>query len=230
MYFVVLCVIFIISPFAKAEEKQDSVSSTDHKLLVLQWKVSHPRNTDRISLIFRQDTVELVTNTSSYQKDKIARLGRFTSPLNTSLKKVKSQVSRYYIQLKKTVPFTSLIKEARFKPPVNPHAPVLSINEEKIRYGQPYFKSMADIIYKVWEYQWTCMECASYKKEKKSIIRTMKRRPSDLKTETTSKKSGAVKNQWDISKKRFSKKWLNCIPKGKKKVECVDPEFGIFEI
>ena len=205
--------------FAKAETKK-TISSSNNKPLVLQWEVSHSRNTDQISLIFRQRSVELVTNTSSYQKDgKIVRLGRFESPLNARLKELKEQVRRYYIQLRKTVPMSSLIKDSRFKSPVDPHAPVLHINEEKIKYGQVYFKPLANIIYKVWGHQWTCVECAVYEKKEKSIVRTVKRIKSESKSEPASKikKTAKVKKQWEKSKQRFSRKLLDCVPKGKKR-------------
>ena len=222
---------WLFSFFIKAET-QKIVSSSNNKPLVLQWEVSHSRNTDQISLIFKQRSVELVTNTSSYQKSKVARLGRFVSPLNARLKELKEQVNQYYVQLRKTVPVSSLIKDSRFKPPVDPHAPLLRINEEKIKYGQAYFKPLANIIYKVWGHQWTCVECALYEKKEKSIVRTVKRIKSESESEPASriKKMAEVKKQWKKSKQRFSRKLLDCVPKGKNEIECIDPQFGIFEI
>lgn len=218
-------------PFAKAETTKGVLSSSDKKPLVLQWEVSHPRNTDQISLIFKQKTVELVTNTSSYQNGRIARLGRFESPLNSKLKTIKEEVKRYYVQLRKTVPVSSLIKDPRFQEATraDPHAPVLHINKEEIDNKHAYFKPLANIIYKIWEHNWTCRECALYKKEKKIIVRTVKRRSLQSKTATKEKKSKG-KKQGEISKQRIPGKLFNCIPKGKNKVECVDPQFGIFEI
>ena len=79
----------VLFPPAKAETEKKVSSSSEKKPLVLQWEVSHSRNTDQISLIFRQKSVELVTNTSSYQKGRVARLGRFAFPLNSKLKAIK---------------------------------------------------------------------------------------------------------------------------------------------
>ena len=221
---------FILLPFAKAEERK-VVSTSEKKPLVLQWEVSHSRNRDQISLIFRQKYVELVTNTSSYQKGKITRLGRFKSPLNSELKTLRDQIKWYYVQLRKTVPVSSLIKDSRFQATVrDPHAPVLRINEEEVKDGQTYFKPLANIIYKVWEHKWTCIECASYKQQKEFIIRTMKKMNLRSTTVVKTKGSDKTQKQWKTSKQKLPKKLLNCVPKGKSRVECVDPQFGIFEI
>ena len=232
--FLVLCCVFLI-PFAySADTRTEELKSfpLDKRPLVLQWEVSHSRNTDQISLIFREKTVELVTNTSSYQKGKVVRLGRFESPLTVELKDLKDQVGRYYARLKKTVPLSSLIKDPRVQASVDPHAPVLRISEEEIQSGHAYFKPLALIIYQIWEREWTCVECATYKKTRKSIIRTVKKLKQGLKRSADKKKAhGKIsKNQWNERKQNFSKKLLNCIPKEKKRVECIDPQFGIFEI
>lgn len=216
----------VLFPFPQAEIEKSISPSPDKKPLVLQWEVSHPRNTDQISLIFRQKSVELVTNTSSYQKSRVARLGRFISPLNSQLKAIKEQINRYYIQSQKTVPVSSLIKDPRFQEAtrMDPHAPVLRINKEEIHDEQDHFKPLANIIYKIWEHNWTCIECALYKKKKKFVVRILK-----SKTATKEKNSNA-KKQGKTSKQIIPGKLFNCIPKGKNKVECVDPQFGIFEI
>ena len=198
------------------------------KPLVLQWEVSHPRNTDQISLIFRRNMVELVTNTSSYQKGKPVRLGRFQSPLTPELKMIKEQIKRHRTKLKQTVPVLSLIKDPRIpRPKPDPHAPLLRINEETIQERSPHFKSLAPVIYQIWEHKWTCVECATYKKRRKSIIRTVKKLKS---AKDSPKKTKKKKTKWNTTKQRFLKKFFNCVPKGKKKVECVDSQFGIFEI
>lgn len=221
-----LCFLLTFPVYSKNQNRVPP--SIKIKPLVLQWEVSHPRNTDQISLIFRENTVELVTNTSSYQKDKKIRLGRFQSPLTLELKMIKEQIKRHRTRLKQTVPVLSLIKDSRIprlKP--DPHAPLLRINEETIQAGSPHFKSLAPIIYEIWEQEWTCVECATYKKRRKSIIRTIKKLKSSKDSPKNTKKS---KNKWSTTKQRFLKKFFNCVPKEKKKVECVDSQFGIFEI
>ena len=230
--FLAFCFLLIPAAYSKIPSKERAASSTDKTPLVLQWEVSHPRNTDQISLIFRKDTVELVTNTSSYQKDKKVHLGQFESSLTLELKDLKEQIGHYYNRLKKTVPMSSLIKDSRIRPTVDPHTPVLRISEEEIQTGHPYFEPLASIIYQVWEREWLCVECATYKKKHKSIVRTVKKLKSNLKETMDQEKvqSKSSKNQWEKSKRSFSKKLLNCVPKGKKKIECIDPKFGIFEI
>ena len=94
-----LLIPLIYSATSKAEEANPVLLSANKKPLVLQWEVSHPRNTDQISLIFREKKVELVTNTSSYQKGKGVSLGRFESSLNPELKELKEQVGRYYARM-----------------------------------------------------------------------------------------------------------------------------------
>lgn len=221
----------VLFSFAETEKGKQALDSSDKSPLVLQWKVSHPRNRDQISLVFKEKSVELVTNTSSYQKDKVARLGRFESPLSPELKTLKEKVNRYYLHLKKTVPVSSLIKVPQLQATVvDPHAPVLHINEEVIYNEQTSFKPLAKIIYNIWEHKWICIECALYKKEKKSIVRIVKKRSLHIETAVKTQDSDNTTEQWETHKKILSRKLLSCIPKGKDKVECVDPQFGIFAI
>ena len=231
LYSLIFLLSLILFPVAKTEANKEG-SSSKERPLVLQWEVSHPRNKDQISLIFRKEYVELVTNTSSYQKEKVVLLGQFKSPLTSELKKLKNKIKLYYIQLQKTVPVSSLIKDSRFQQAsaVNPHAPVLRINEEEIKDEQAYFSSLSKVIYKVWKHKWICMECASYKKQKKNIIRTVKKLKSKNVTSVNIKGSGKAKEQWETSTQKFPIKIFNCVSVGKSKIECIDPKFGIFKI
>ena len=184
---------FVLFSFAETEKGNRELHSSGKKPLVLQWEVSHPRNEDQISLIFREKSVELVTNTSSYQKSKVARLGRFESPLNPELKALKEQVNRYYLHLQKTVPISSLIKVPQLQNiVVDPHAPVLRINKEVIHNEQDAFRPLAKIIYNIWKHKWICIECALYKKEKKSIVRVVKKRNPNIKIQDSGKTKKAV--------------------------------------
>ena len=230
----VLCFLLVPIVYANTLVQEKPKLSPIKPPLVLQWEVSHLRNTDQISLIFKQKTVELVTNTSSYQKDKIVRLGHFKSPLNFELKELKEQVKRYYVRLKKTVPISQLIKDPRVRPSTDPHTPVLRINEEEIHNQHPYFKPLVSIIYQVWNRKWLCIECATYNKKRKAIVRTVRKlklNPKEKETTVKGKTQSMVsKNQWEEKERSFPKKLLNCIRKVKKKMECIDPQFGIFEI
>ena len=207
LYSIIFLLSFILVSIVRAETKK-VISASNDRPLVLQWEVSHSRNRDQISLIFRQEYVELVINTSIYQKGKIAHLGRFKSPLTSELKILKNQIKWYYVQLKKTVPVSSLIKDSRFQKAlvVDPHASVLRINEEEIKDGQTYFKPLSKVIYKVWEHKWTCIECASYKQQKEFIIRTVKKLKSKGKTVVKAEDSGKAEEQWEISTQKLPKK------------------------
>ena len=202
--------------------------------LVLQWEVSHPRNTDQISLIFRPTKVELVTNVSFYKKGQKVRLGRFQSPLTPNWQAIKKRVSRYQRELKKTVPLSTLIKDDRVKPHHKPHAPILRLDAEVIHEGSAYFKELTTIIHEVLNHQWSCVECAEYQRQKKAIIRTIKKQVNKNQNlpNTANKQKGPTKSspKWKTHKKTFTLKELNCVSKGQGKVECVDQAFGVFEI
>ena len=181
------------------------------KPLILQMEVSHPRNTDQISLIFKGNKVQLVTNTSSYQKGRV-RLGVFHHPLNGKLTALRNSIEQYRQRLQKNPPKESLHV---------PHAPVLYINEQEIRHGHPYFKTLERIFYKVWETPWRCTTCAEYTKKQNAIVRILKTNKAESK-----KKAKGQKKKRTV----FSKKALNCRNVGKNKLECIDPSFGIFEL
>lgn len=231
-YFILYFLLIPTSHTKTLVQENPTLSPTDTTPLVFQWEVSHLRNIDQISLIFKQKTVELVTNTSSYQKKETVRLGHFESPINFDLRELKEQIERYYVRLKKTVPISQLIKDDRVRPSTDPHTSVLRINEEEIPSEHPYFKPLSSIIHQVWNREWLCIECAIYKKNRKAIIRTVKKRKPNLKEKTDKEKNqkAIVKNQWEEKEQSFSKKLLNCIPKSKRKMECIDLQFGIFEI
>ena len=200
--------------------------SEKEKPLVLQWEVSHPRNVDQISIIFRKKQIELVTNTSVFQKGSNIHLGRFKAPLQAKWVLKKAWVEQYYKQLKKTVPLLDLVvKDSHTLPfslnQVNPHAPILRIQEKTVQEQSAYFKLPFKIIQEAWNHKWTCTQCASYKKTKKHIVRTVK---------LLQKESSYTKDpKWKVQTQRFPKKMFKCITKNNT-VECIDPQYGIFEL
>ena len=214
---------FLLIIFLQTTFSQKVTAVANFKPLVLQWKVSHPRNTDQVSLIFRQKTVELVVNTSIWQKEKNhPRLGHFASNMTLKLKSLKKEIEQFHTRLKKTISVLSLIKDPRFQPLPSSHAPTLRINKEEIKEDHPYFQPLIHIIQKVWQIKWTCLECAIYQKEGNAILRTVKNPFLTV----DSKKAATEKPR----KKVFSKKKLKCISKKTGKIECIDPRFGIFKI
>ena len=218
--------LFLVSSAYAEQGASKSIPPEDKKPLVLQWEISHARNTDQISLIFRQETVELVTNTSFKTKEP-PRLGSFSIPRSSNSKILEKRIYQYYIRLKNTIPIASLIKGRKTQPPIHPHAPMLYINDQKIHHEHIYFKPLKDILFQeIKNKKWNCQECATYKllnykspKTKKQ--KTIKKEPS-IKIQRTVQKNGKTTTQ------AFTKKEFNCRTQGKTGWECVDPEFGIF--
>ena len=205
---------FLVSFSYANQEASKSVSSENKKPLVLQWEVSYPRNTDQISLIFKKETVEMVTNTS-FQTRKIAQLGSFSIPINSYFKILEKRIYQYYIRLKNTLPIASLIKGRKTQPPVHPHAPILHINDQKINHEHIYFKTLKDILFQeIKNKDWRCQECATY------ILLNTKQ----TKIQRTVQKNGKT------TTKTFTEKELNCRSEDKNTWECLDLEFGTFAL
>ena len=220
-----LLILILFFPYAYSKGK--TPAPIEKKALTLQYEVSHYRNKDQISLIFRDHVVELVTNTSSYQKTKEPRLGRFESPMSAELKELKEKLRRYYKHLQQTAPIIFKINPLSLKP--EPHSPILRLNEEEMQTSHFYFSALEEIIPSVWDHPWACVDCAFYKKRKKAIERrAVKRILNDSQKKTS--EGRANKKNYKAKKKIFSKKDLNCLFKKKGRWECADPEFGLFEI
>lgn len=198
--------------------------------LTLQQQVSHPRGTDQISLVFKKDVVELRVNTSGYQKDKAKpRLGLFMIEKDSEMQTLEQALRRYASRIKQFKPLISVINNPRFQAPPSPHAPFLRLNGVKLSERHPHFQNLSAVIYAVWDKKWTCLYCARYTRhptKKNLIVRTV----TDTENKTSSPKSrpGGKKALPQTDKQLFTKDFLNCVSKGSKKTECVDPDFGIF--
>ena len=199
--------------------------------LVLQYEVSHSRNTDQISLIFRQSAVELVANASSWQKGPRPRLGRFGSSMTPELLAIKKRAERFRARLGRTIPVSSLIKDPRFRPPPDPHGAVLRLGGEEIKADSPSFGPLIQIFRRAWQLSWTCLECAVYQKKGGKILRTARAAgsPGGGGLHQQGQKKNPARPAAGETKS-FSKKALSCVPKSSGKIECVDPQFGIFEL
>ena len=86
MKYKILSLCFLAIVFVHSEK----VLSQIEKPLVLQYQVSHSRNIDQISLIFKEK-LYLVVNTSSFQKLQPVRLGIFTLDMNKNLFQLKEE-------------------------------------------------------------------------------------------------------------------------------------------
>lgn len=230
-------------PSSKKQVKKNSASQTPVQRktsseagkppdapLVLQWEVSHPRNTDQISLIFREEGVEMVTNTSSYQDKKPVQLGRFYSPWTREFQNLKTQIHTSHQQQKeRTSLFSVVAEQTGLRKNPRPHRAVLRINGEEWQEGDKNFASLSQVIFSLWTREWKCLECAVYKRQKNSIVRTLKR--SSFLQEGEWVTPPGEKEKVHQSRKVFSKKSLNCLPvNSESDLECVDPQFGIFEL
>ena len=196
-------------------------TSEDEGPLIFQYSVSHHRNNDEISLVFRKEVVDLVTNTSTYQQDPV-RLGWLRNPMTKHFTLLRDRLRIYHAMLGDTVSVLELLLNDPdlapyahlLTPEVVPHAPVLRINDEEIEHDDAYFEGLVTIFDEVWKEVWSCVDCATYRAVGDVIVRTRTR-------------EGGERSETKIPASRF-----DCIPVGHggSRIECVDPKFGIFEI
>ena len=187
--------------------------------LILQVEALGFRNKDFISLTFKKNSVELVTNTSGpVSKNKSVRLGKFTKPLDTELKLLKRQVQFYHTLVAKTkspVDLSALIKATGFRSTAStPHQPIIKLNGKKLNTNSPYFADLMRVFNNALsdKDKWSCVRCASYKKSKKSIQRIVRA------------------NGQKSKNKSFQHRDLECRRLNKSQLECIDKQFGLFRI
>ena len=175
--------------------------------IVLKRDISYFRNSDNISLTFRETTVEFITNAfqvNSQDDTRSPQLGQFETPMTSELISFKSMLRSHYRILTINNNTTTLR--------IIPHAPIMHLNERRVDYDYPYFSHLENILDRVKEREWTCVRCAEYRKDGRSILRI-------------------VRNRGQREQRRtFSTRQLDCRRLDQEHLECVDPEFGIFEI
>ena len=214
--FTLILIGFIGSVWCSNNVFADKTSSS--KPLVLQMEISHPRNVDQTSLIFREKTVDFVTNSfqrSYQQKSSEAHLGHFTRKLNNDFKVLKKQITSS-VKKKRNSKNKNTTKNDQVDQMI-PHAPVIRVGEDgrllTFTEGDAHFGLLKNILSKARDKKWTCVSCARYKRSGKSIVRIIKK-----------------KGRNKASSRAFSRKNLKCIDLNKNRIECVDPQFGIFEL
>lgn len=242
-----------LSPLATAGAEEERPT-------VLQYQVSHSRNVDQISLVFRQDTVQLVVNTDSWQEETMPpRLGIFEASYNRELSRLKRELEYYHRYFANTVPLLSLMEVPDvpgFPPMPDPHASRIFIGGEEVSSGHDHYKALFGIIRSAWDHPWSCVDCASYRMQGDSIVRTITLSTSDrqhrFSQESEFVKSGSV--ELYLLQFKQSTPWtsggegsreipvqrpvfigplaLDCILGGDSgaRLECVDSRFGIFEL
>ena len=99
--------------------------------LVLQMTVSHPRNTDQTSLIFKEKKLLYVTNShqSSVKSKEMIRLGQFQTPITPLLNLLKRQIQVYKKELVKnsrnplkiTLNKSGVLRSIAYVPQTRPH-------------------------------------------------------------------------------------------------------------
>ena len=196
-------------------------TSKDEVPLIFQYSVSHHRNHDEISLVFRDDVVDLVTNISTFQPAPV-RLGWLRNPMNTHFTLLRDRLRIYRERLGSTVSVLELLLDDPdlapyahlLEPEVVPHAPVLRLDEEEIAHDHPYFEGLVPIFDEVWDEEWSCVDCATYRAAGDVIVRTRTR-------------EGGERSEIELLASL-----MDCIAVGHggSTIECVDREFGIFGI
>ncbi len=98
----------------------------------------------------------------------------------------------------------------------DPHASIIRVGMNgqsiEVRESNPYFKSLHRILLDAQKHKWECLSCAEYKKKGKDIVRIFKkkgRKPASM---------------------LFSKNKLQCLNLSQKRLECLDHQFGLFEM
>ena len=227
-----------------------ATGTEDERPLVLQYQVSHSLNTDQISLIFRQESVELVVNKDYWQEDAMPRrLGRFRADYNGELSLLKLMVERSHRHFADTVPLLSLLDVPdtplmRERRP-DPHAPRLSLGGEEIPSRHPYYEHLFGILESVWDHRWRCLECASYRIEGDSIVRTMT--PVFVPLDVLELREALDSPPFNFRNELFESSYLGehvvswvsergepleCVRRGHDgaRMECLDSRFGLFEL
>jgi len=175
-------------------------------------EVSYYRNRDYRFLAFEGTNIEFVTNVfffDSQEPNRLPRLGRFQTSMTPRLRMFESIFRAYHKMLSRRKGGILDFRNVR-------QGPIMSINRQRLHYGMPLHSSVEDdfraAIEEIWNGDWTCVDCAEYRREGRSISRIDRSVDSEE------------------PRRRFSRRDLDCKFVGDGRLECIDPEFGIFEI
>ena len=211
--------------------------------MVLQYQALHFRNTDEISLVFRQDTVQLVVNTDSWQKETMpSLLGVFEARYDIDLSILKDRLEIYrdihteygveYRDYYTQFPTLMDIPEFRSMVAPDPEAPIISIGGKEVSSGYDYYETLFEVIRSVWDHQWSCVHCASYRIQGDSIVRAIKIvSPDGNENQHTDEffKSSGIEEFAEIPWISGDGESIECIQFGTM-LECLDFRSGIFDL
>ena len=173
--------------------------------IVFTLEVSHPRNLNKVELSFNEHSVNFFTNSSYYVRSEhnisTPSLGRFTTSMIPELEALKQQLKSYY----KIIPLTTTNSRLQL------HPVFIYLNSRRVARGDSHFTDLRVLLNNFINRSWTCVFCAIYTKGEDSIIRIVTRNGNSNIT-------------------IFSKDDLECYSLDEETLECIDPQFGIFEI
>ena len=182
--------------------------------VAVTMEVWYFRNMDYRSLAFEGTHVELVSNVFffDWQKpNRLPSLGEFQTPMTPGLRRFEDNFRRHHKMLSRAKG-----DFGRIAPRIVPHAPIIHVNEHVSYFGMPLHSDIEDdfraALEEVWNGDWTCVDCAEYRRDGRSILRIVR-----------SANDGE-------SRRSFSRGNLDCRSLDSRRLECIDPEFGIFEI
>ena len=142
-FFLVSAILYSVKVFSKTEKGKLP--------LVLQYQISHSRNVDQISLIFKEE-LYLVTNTSSFQTSQPVRLGVFKLAMNPELFQLKKQIQKHYTRLNQTISILDYMDIGdAIQMSHQSSAVLLKINDEEVDHFDIGFRPLMDIINHIWE-------------------------------------------------------------------------------
>ena len=193
--------------------KSQAKTNRQFPILTLQWEVSQPTGQHQMSLVFKEDRVDMFTNTAFWQGALSPRLGHFTSAWSEVWQVKRERIDIYLSLLKasQSTPRENLPEGIMELIQESPHAPVIRLNGYEIGEGDSYFSVLEDIFPSIWKHhQWSCIDCAIYKK---------------LRFKRGIERQRTFKNG-NTDKKIFSREEMKCYSVNRKLLECTDTHNG----
>ena len=201
----------------------------DNTDIILQYQSSHPLNSDRATLIFGPNRVELATNFTFFSLAN-PRLGLFQRPYNGQLVAIKRKILAYqkliFGQKQRNGGSQELMAKIRKKfghdflgNRSNPSSIKIKFKGQmlEVRESNPHFNALKDALTQARGPSWNCEDCAEYKRVGTDVSRVVK-------------KNGHTVNTTIFSRQQLHCRTLPVVGHSKERIECFDAAFGLFEI